>query len=356
MRNVNVALWGFGAMASGIAKVLLEKEGVTVIGACDIDPRKIGKSIYELLGVEQGDRPDAFITDDISTLIDKEKCDICVIATDSFTKKVYPKVCYVVERGVNVITTAEEMSYPMAQDPELSDAMDILAKTNNVSILGTGINPGLMMDLLAVCLSGCMTHLDKVTCKRVLCLLRSLEKFDPVPIVGQHAFDEPVEHSAVVLVPYVGELVDHHVVDGRLGIGHEPPGEGQPILPGAAAEAGLGGGDRKARGDHAHAPGVVVDLRGQDDLGLLHVEGLVLLPDLGQVLLPPSLALPGSLDPVRPFLDEGFDPPFGHQAGRTRCSSHSRAGRRRNPGCGRRNDPGLSCGCTGRYTPATRIP
>ena len=167
MRNVNVALWGFGAMASGIAKVLLEKEGVTVIGACDIDPRKIGKSIYELLGVEQGDRPDAFITDDISTLIDKEKCDICVIATDSFTKKVYPKVCYVVERGVNVITTAEEMSYPMAQDPELSDAMDILAKTNNVSILGTGINPGLMMDLLAVCLSGCMTHLDKVTCKRV---------------------------------------------------------------------------------------------------------------------------------------------------------------------------------------------
>ena len=148
MRNVNVALWGFGAMASGIAKVLLEKEGVTVIGACDIDPRKIGKSIYELLGMEQGDRPDAFITDDISTLIDKEKCDICVIATDSFTKKVYPKVCYVVERGVNVITTAEEMSYPMAQDPELSDAMDILAKTNNVSILGTGINPGLMMDLL----------------------------------------------------------------------------------------------------------------------------------------------------------------------------------------------------------------
>ena len=98
MRNVNVALWGFGAMASGIAKVLLEKEGVTVIGACDIDPRKIGKSIYELLGVEQGDRPDAFITDDISTLIDKEKCDICVIATDSFTKKVESNfkanVCY----------------------------------------------------------------------------------------------------------------------------------------------------------------------------------------------------------------------------------------------------------------------
>ena len=110
MRNVNVALWGFGAMASGIAKVLLEKEGVTVIGACDIDPRKIGKSIYELLNVEQGDRPDAVVTNDIATLIDRDKCDICVIATDSFTKKVYPKVCYVVERGVNVITTAEEMS------------------------------------------------------------------------------------------------------------------------------------------------------------------------------------------------------------------------------------------------------
>lgn len=167
MRNVNVSLWGFGAMASGIARVLLEKEGVTVVGACDIDPRKVGRSIYDLLGVEQGERPDAFVTDDISALVNKDKCDICVIATDSFTKKVYPKVCYAVERGVNVITTAEEMSYPMAQDPDLSEAMDILAKSYGVSILGTGINPGLMMDLLAVVLSGCMTRLDKVTCKRI---------------------------------------------------------------------------------------------------------------------------------------------------------------------------------------------
>ena len=63
MRNVNVALWGFGAMASGIAKVLLEKEGVTVIGACDIDPRKIGKSIYELLGMEQGSLRGWIVTD-----------------------------------------------------------------------------------------------------------------------------------------------------------------------------------------------------------------------------------------------------------------------------------------------------
>ena len=167
MRSVRVALWGFGAMAGGVAKTLLSKQDVILTGACDIDPNKVGKSIYEILGAEQGERPDAFVTNDIGALLEKGSCDICVIATDSFTRKVFPKVKFAVERGINVITTAEEMSFPKAQEPELAEAMDALARSNGVSILGTGINPGLMMDLLAVCLSGCMTSLDKVTCKRV---------------------------------------------------------------------------------------------------------------------------------------------------------------------------------------------
>lgn len=76
---------------------------------------------------------------------------------------------------MNVITSAEEMSYPKAQQPELAAEMDRLAKANGVSILGTGINPGLMMDLLAICLTGCMTDVESVQCRRV----NSLSPFGP---------------------------------------------------------------------------------------------------------------------------------------------------------------------------------
>ena len=158
MENVKVALWGFGAMGSGIAKVLLRKKGVDIVGVCDIHPARAGRSIYELLEIDRGSRDDVLVNPKIEEVVHDGNCDICVIATDSFTRKAFNKIKFVVEQNVNVVSTAEEMSFPMAQEPELSAEMDKLAKEHGVSILGTGINPGLMMDLLAICLSGCMTR------------------------------------------------------------------------------------------------------------------------------------------------------------------------------------------------------
>ena len=66
MDNIRVAVWGFGAMGGGIAKVLLEKKGVEITGVCDIHPARVGKSIFELLGVERGERRDVVVCDDIN--------------------------------------------------------------------------------------------------------------------------------------------------------------------------------------------------------------------------------------------------------------------------------------------------
>ena len=181
MQNVRVSLWGFGAMGSGVAKVLLNKKGVEITGVCDIHPARAGRSIFELLGVPQDGRKDVIVSDKIENVISKGSCDVCIIATDSFTAKAFPKIKFVVEKGINVISTAEEMSYPRAQQPELADEMDKLAKENGVSILGTGINPGLMMDLLAICLTGCMTDVESVLCRRV----NSLSPFGPAVMEEQ---------------------------------------------------------------------------------------------------------------------------------------------------------------------------
>lgn len=87
MDNIRVAVWGFGAMGGGIAKVLLEKKGVEITGVCDIHPARVGKSIFELLGVERGERRDVLVCDDINKVAARGAADICVIATDSFTKR-----------------------------------------------------------------------------------------------------------------------------------------------------------------------------------------------------------------------------------------------------------------------------
>ena len=181
MRNIRVAVWGFGAMGSGITKVLLEKTGVEITGVCDLHPNRVNKSIFALLGIARGGRADVIVSNDIDTVLREKSADVCIVATDSFTKDVYPKLVKVLSRGINAISTAEEMSFPAAKEPEIAREIDHVAKAHGVTALGTGINPGLMMDLLAICLTGCMTRVDKVTCKRV----NSLSPFGPLVMQEQ---------------------------------------------------------------------------------------------------------------------------------------------------------------------------
>ncbi|WIV11228.1 2,4-diaminopentanoate dehydrogenase [Proteiniborus sp. MB09-C3] len=181
MEKVKVIIWGFGAMGSGMAKMLLKKKGVEIVGICDVSPNKIGKSIYEVLGVDREERPEVIINGNIEEVLTEKSCDICLCATDSFTKNAFPKLKYALEKKVNVISTAEEMSYPYAQSPELAKELDNIARENGVTVLGTGINPGLIMDLLVVCLTGCMIDVEHIEAKRV----NSLSPFGPAVMEEQ---------------------------------------------------------------------------------------------------------------------------------------------------------------------------
>lgn len=181
MQNVKVIIWGLGAMGGGIANVLLTKKGVDIVGAIEIGDR-VGKSLFDLPNIkhEKGDREDVIIGT-ADEVIKPGAADIVIVCTDSFTKGVFPKLKQVMEAGMNVITSAEEMSYPAAQNPELAAELDKIAKENGVSVLGTGINPGHIMDLLVLVMTGCMIDVEHILSKRV----NSLSPFGPAVMEEQ---------------------------------------------------------------------------------------------------------------------------------------------------------------------------
>jgi 4-hydroxy-tetrahydrodipicolinate reductase len=111
--NVKVAIFGFGAMGSGVAKMLSTKQGVEITGALTLpsDPN-CGKTISEVMGIKSPATDNAVIQSDVNAVLDKSKVDICILATDSFTAKALPKLKMIAEAGINCITTAEEMAYP----------------------------------------------------------------------------------------------------------------------------------------------------------------------------------------------------------------------------------------------------
>jgi len=163
LEKVKTILWGFGAMGQGIAEMLLDKKGVEIVGVCDLNPELKGKTVSEVL--EKGHN-NVKISNDIDNVLENN-ADVLFLATDSYTSKSYSKIEKVLKAGVNVISTAEEMSYPYASEPELSKKMDEIAKENNVSVLGTGINPGFVMDVLAISLTGAMTDVKGIEVRRV---------------------------------------------------------------------------------------------------------------------------------------------------------------------------------------------
>lgn len=162
--NLRVIIWGPGAMGGGMARMLMKKKGVEIVGA--IGNRSAGKDFYEHIGVEQGDFPDLTIGT-VEDVLKPGAADIVMLATDSFTKASFPKMKQILEAKMNCITTAEEMAYPQAQSPEEAKELDRIAKENGVTILGTGINPGLIMDLLVLVWTGCMEEVEEITSRRV---------------------------------------------------------------------------------------------------------------------------------------------------------------------------------------------
>src|SRR4030066_384596 len=100
MQKIRVVCCGMGAVGSRIARLLLEKEGVEIVGVIDIAKDKVGKDLGEVL--------------------------------------------------------------------ELSKKLEALGVKYAMTFLGTGINPGFLMDTLVITLTGVCQKIDKIKAVRVM--------------------------------------------------------------------------------------------------------------------------------------------------------------------------------------------
>lgn len=216
MRKVRVLIWGFGAMGSGMARMLLDKRGVEITGVCDLSPLRVGRSMFELLELPRGDRPEVIVGDSIEKAGEK-RADIALLATDSFTAAAFPKIDTLVSMGLNVISTAEQMAWPEAAEPELAARIDSLARDAGVTVLGTGINPGLMMDLLVVLLTGACRDVSKITARRV----NSLSPYGPTVMEEQGVGLDPARFRELAaegrLAGHVGFAESAGMIASALG-------------------------------------------------------------------------------------------------------------------------------------------
>jgi 4-hydroxy-tetrahydrodipicolinate reductase len=159
-----VAVWGFGAMGSGIVRNILSKYELELVGVHDSRVDYVGKDIGPYLEMEE---VGIKIHDNPMKMIDETNPDLVIIATNSFVSVVKEQILSVVKKNVNVITIAEEMAYPFESHIDEAIEIDNVARRHGVTVLGTGVNPGFVLDTLVIALTGASLNVKKIKAARI---------------------------------------------------------------------------------------------------------------------------------------------------------------------------------------------
>jgi 4-hydroxy-tetrahydrodipicolinate reductase len=166
MGLVRVVHCGLGPIGQAIARMALETEGLKVTGAVDISPDKAGKDLGVVLGLQK--RLRIRVASDLARFARRARADVAILSTSSSLRDIKPQVCVLLQRGLNVITTCEELAFPAPARQAAFRELDRLARRKKVSLLGTGVNPGYAMDALALMLTAPCARVDRVAVTRVV--------------------------------------------------------------------------------------------------------------------------------------------------------------------------------------------
>jgi 4-hydroxy-tetrahydrodipicolinate reductase len=165
-KKIRAIQYGVGPIGASIAKLMREKQAIEIIGAIDTDPAKVGRDLGEVVGAQ--DAPwGVVISADAKGVLD-QNADIVIHSTSSSLPKVMDQLLACLESESSIVSTCEELSYPFQTYPELAAQLDAAAKQSGVALVGTGVNPGFVMDKLVVTLAAVSQRIEHAKALRVV--------------------------------------------------------------------------------------------------------------------------------------------------------------------------------------------
>jgi len=141
-----------------------DRTGVEFVGAVDVDPEKVGRDLGDVAGLDESLGVE--VTDDAGDALAADP-DVVFHATVSSVETAAPQLVEVLEAGANVVSTTEELSYPWWSNAAVAEELAATAREHDRTVLGTGINPGFVMDAMPAVLSTPMAEVSSVHVERV---------------------------------------------------------------------------------------------------------------------------------------------------------------------------------------------
>ncbi len=163
--SIGVVQYGLGPIGQAIVRDITKKSGIHFTGAVDIDKEKAGKDLGDLVGLDT--QLGVNVTPDSKEVLSDEEARLVILSTVSSLSACYPQIEEILKSGKYIVSTTEELAYPWLTHPDLSKKIDSLAKKNGVAVLGTGVNPGFVMDYLPIVASGICRDVRRIKIFRI---------------------------------------------------------------------------------------------------------------------------------------------------------------------------------------------
>jgi 4-hydroxy-tetrahydrodipicolinate reductase len=149
-----------------VARHVVERAGLELVGGVDVDPSKVGKDVGEVIGL---DHPlDFAVAENLAQVLAQAEADVALHTTSSYFDLFKPQIVGILEAGLDIVSTAEELSFPWLAHPEEAAEIDAVAKRAGKTVLGTGVNPGFIMDSLPLKLTAICQQVDHIDVTRVI--------------------------------------------------------------------------------------------------------------------------------------------------------------------------------------------
>jgi 2,4-diaminopentanoate dehydrogenase len=200
-----------------MARLMLSKPGLAIVGAIARRPELAGRDVGDVLGL--GEALGVVVSNNPDEVLARGDIDVVTLATTSWTRQHLPELRKVLEAGANCVTIAEELADAEAQSPAIAAEIDALAKAAGVSVLGTGVNPGFVLDALVVMLTGGNHSVERIEASRV----NDLSPYGHTVMASQGVGTSPQAFEAGVadgsIVGHVGFPESIHMISEAIGLG-----------------------------------------------------------------------------------------------------------------------------------------
>jgi hypothetical protein len=145
VKTVHVGLGPIGLeiVRAGVSAGLCEP-----VSAADINPDLAGADLADFAAC---DAPPVVIDGNLNEAASRgveQGAQVAVVATGSHLGEIADQFEALLSAGLNCLSTCEELVFPWLRAADEADRLDAIARRHEVSLLGAGVNPGFVLDLL----------------------------------------------------------------------------------------------------------------------------------------------------------------------------------------------------------------